>query len=583
MLGVSVSFLRFASVAAVLLGACADETGVLIKVTTADGFDVSADRLRVYVGVDKIQTALDANSTVKVLNHYVDEKSPEDVSLTNRDLAKTPYSLLVHPGDDLESTLAIGAVLYDGESVVGFARVAKATKFISGSVLEYRLELGPVDPAEFRPRELECVGWHFEGEANWTYVGRVADEDCDGYISKFHEGDDCEPRDPNIHPGKTEDCTNGFDDNCNKQVDAQEDNNFDGDNFSICQGDCDDNNAAVYPGADEDCDGVDNDCNDLCDEGSDADGDSWTVCGSVIGDGGQCIAKPDDTKNDGLTDDDATIYPGAPELCDGKDNDLDGSCDNGDSDYEDPNYGKMDPDGDGFTWCFSRVDHCGTIPFADCAPEDPEIHPGAAELCDGVDNNCDGVYAESSPCFVDDGSGVCELGRILCAETEGVPGIAANCDDPALSAQVSGLRKDLTCEDYTTCNESDPWKCVLDGYDVSGATTCFVVSDAAGNQCEGDTVVIPGMGPGEADGCQSTLLGASTQQGFIATLNDGLIWAGCSAELRVVPSGSSGKAVIGVEVRNGVNAQTEIIELKDVQVEECEGRQGLECEGWTTL
>ena len=39
---------------------------------------------------------------------------------------------------------------------------------------------------------------------------------------------------------------------------------------------------------------------------------------------------------------------------------------------------KLDPDGDGAE---------GSL---DCAPRDPEIHPGADEICDGIDNDCDG-------------------------------------------------------------------------------------------------------------------------------------------------------------------------------------------------
>jgi hypothetical protein len=98
-----------------------------------------------------------------------------------------------------------------------------------------------------------------------------------------------------------------------------------------------------------------------------------------------------DTDGDGYTgnqgdckDDDPSIYPMAPELCDGKDHDCDGKVDD-----------ICDSDKDGFA-----IEADGPLPGGDCNDQDPLVNPGAAEYPgDGVDNDCNGKTDESpEPC-----------------------------------------------------------------------------------------------------------------------------------------------------------------------------------------
>ncbi len=122
-----------------------------------------------------------------------------------------------------------------------------------------------------------------------------------------------------------------------------------------CEGDCDDDDDDVFPGADELCNGQDDDCDgDLPEDEADLDGDGQLAC------------------NDDCDDDDPTVGEGFPELCDGIDNDCDGEAND-----------EQDGDGDGVSNC-----------DGDCDDTDPDTYPGANEVVDGVDNDCDGLVDE---------------------------------------------------------------------------------------------------------------------------------------------------------------------------------------------
>ncbi len=153
----------------------------------------------------------------------------------------------------------------------------------------------------------------------------------------------------------------------------------DGDGYSVAAGDCNDNDAGAYPGATEICNGRDDDCNGAVPANElDLDGDGWLVCE------GDC------------DDNDGNVYPDAPEICDDKDSDCDGT-----------NADRSDRDGDGYTVCDD-----------DCDDEEPAAWPGNPEICDEVDNDCDG---DIDTIDVDrDGHSVC--------------GAAGDCDDNDASA-----------------------------------------------------------------------------------------------------------------------------------------------------
>ncbi len=193
---------------------------------------------------------------------------------------------------------------------------------------------------------------------------------------------------------------------------------LDGDGWpagTSCSGvDCDDEDDSVNPGAFEECDQLDNDCDGTADDGYvnrptpdhvcpnvqcvldcmaggtsrqdcmdvdcagtiqdciDHDGDGWGV-------GPDCVGGEDPN------DSDPSTYPGAEEICgDGIDQSGDGWPDEGCTLC-------TDHDGDGF----------GVGPFCsvrDCNDEDDAVYPGASERCSGRDLNCDGYAPINSAC-----------------------------------------------------------------------------------------------------------------------------------------------------------------------------------------
>ena len=178
---------------------------------------------------------------------------------------------------------------------------------------------------------------------------------------------------------------------------------IDGDGYTS-DVDCDDDDDAINPGADEECDNLDNDCDGFVDDGDpdvvdvpswvrDADGDGWGTDVEVAP-VEACFAPSGYVSADlasDCDDEDPEINPDAEELCDGVDNDCSGEVD----DADDAEIWYPDADGDGFGldegygyYCEEPEDSTQTS--GDCDDEDPEINPDATEVCDGVDNDCDG-------------------------------------------------------------------------------------------------------------------------------------------------------------------------------------------------
>jgi hypothetical protein len=251
---------------------------------------------------------------------------------------------------------------------------------------------------------------------------------CQRPVGFVAEAGDCDDSVASINPTAVEVC-DGVDNNCDGTIDEDTAVNAatwyldaDGDGFGdpavsrrACAQpagwvadslDCDDSRADVYPGAPEVCDGVDNRCNGVVDAGEgltgapvwyrDADGDGF---GDFLTQVSAC-AQPTGFVDNPLDCDDrlATIFPGAPERCNGRDNNCDGDIDGGESAEDAPTW-YLDADGDGFGDATQPARSCrppeGHVANdRDCNDGDAAINPDAAEVCDGVDNNCNGLIDE---------------------------------------------------------------------------------------------------------------------------------------------------------------------------------------------
>ena len=272
-----------------------------------------------------------------------------------------------------------------------------------------------------------------------------ADSDGDGYADSSCGGTDCNDADPSLTPEDKDD-----------------------DDASSCDGDCDDARFFVntmwpehcFDNWDNNCDGNIDHADAQCDfaQFSDNDGDGfaggdcdddpetgffcWYECENLYPDadgdgfGDQNTANPIFTCEDGnftrdntdCNDSEGGVHPMADEVCGNSiDDNCDGEIDNRDFDRDgfiasqcggsdclddEPAKFAFDLDQDG-------VDTCGTGPTFDCREGDPNVSPSSPEVCDGMDNDCDGI--------IDNLSGTAELD----SDSDGVAECQDNCPNLA--------------------------------------------------------------------------------------------------------------------------------------------------------
>lgn len=278
---------------------------------------------------------------------------------------------------------------------------------------------------------------------------------------------DCNDGIATISPDGVESC-NSVDDNCDGMMDNDPNDgstfytDADGDGYgdlgspvSACvlsaglttdASDCDDTLATVSPAGTELCNGMDDNCDGAVDEATaadaitffeDADGDGYGN-GAVVEPG--CSTPPGFVNNDLDCDDlSVSIFPGASERCDGVDNDCDQNVDEEDATDAATWYLDSDSDGDGdgsqtVQSCTQPTGYAGT--GGDCDDADPSISSVEPEICDSVDNNCDGVVdtdaVDANAYYVDadgDGYGDPTTQQKSCTLLTGLTTAGGDCDD----------------------------------------------------------------------------------------------------------------------------------------------------------
>ena len=360
-----------------------------------------------------------------------------------------------------------------------------------------------VDPDD----SVDAATWYADVDADGYGDAAVSAVTCSAGEGWVADSSDCDDSAAGVNPGATEVC-DGIDNDCDTVVDPGDAadattwyEDYDGDGYgdpslfwsvSACEMpegytgedlalDCNDVDADVSPAATEVCDGIDNDCDDVVDPDDSADALTFYADADGDGYGAEAVTTMACAATDGWVADwsdcddaDAEVNPAATEVCDGIDNDCDGELDPESAEGAETYY--ADTDGDGFgdaaVSAVTCVAEAGWVMDAtDCDDSDASVNPDAAEVCDGLDNDCsgevDGADAEDAVTYyVDadgDGYGL-ETIEEICEEVESDCDTGADEDTGGCFEEVCTEVSDavMACElpegfveDNTDCDDED--------------------------------------------------------------------------------------------------------------------------------
>ncbi len=362
---------------------------------------------------------------------------------------------------------------------------------------------------------VDAPTWYADDDRDGYGDPADAEVDCDTPRNFVSDGTDCDDTDGDIHPGVTEVC-DGVDEDCDGAIDdsatdatewyADTDADGYGDLAAMVtactaptghvanQDDCDDLRADVAPGGTEVCDGADNDCDTSVDDGA-TDAIGWHADADYDGFGASAVlatscTAPAGAVADGTDCDDtrADTYPGGIEVCDDRDQDCDGTADDGAIDA--PTW-YVDQDRDTYGSVSTGMVACdaptGTVASSDdCDDLNSAIYPAAPERCNSLDDDCDAAVDEGGSLdpadwYLDlDADGFGDPGTLLttCTPPTGYVANNLDCDDsdpavhPTTEELCNGVDDDcdgLTDED--TATDVNTWYADLDDDSFGDADT----------------------------------------------------------------------------------------------------------------
>jgi hypothetical protein len=351
---------------------------------------------------------------------------------------------------------------------------------------------------------------------------------------------------------------------CVTDCGAATDADGDGEPAPECGGlDCDDADPVRYPSATEVCDaaGRDEDCNPATLGATDADGDGYVSAGC-------CNVQPDATRLCGPDCDDARagVFPGATEVCNGLDDDCDGMIDEGVTRTFYP-----DADGDGYgarggapvSGCTPPAGHVEND--ADCDDTRRGVNPAAYDRCDveGVDDDCNGVPNDpAGGCSCDTGAtDACPLpGRCAGSTRTCVDGLWSDCGVAPVD-EICGNGEDDDCDgavdDGCPCR-GGARRCGLDrGECRSGLQNCE--PSGVWGDCEGAVGPEPERCNGLDDDCDGIADDDLVIKCYLDGDGDGFappraLWISVCSVARLCPPGTTDVDPDGVPDCNDANA-----------------------------
>lgn len=342
----------------------------------------------------------------------------------------------------------------------------------------------------------------------------LPDPDSDGDGFSANTGD-CDDTNAAIKPGATERC-NGLDDNCNDAIDEgltvsswyqDADSDGDGNTSSTTTGcaapsgyvgnalDCNDNDSSIYSGATEVCNAQDDDCDGQPDDGlptqlyyPDADEDGYGINLNTVS---SCRPLNGYSSVAGDCDDQAeAINPGAEEVC----NQLDDDCSLVVDDGGIGSTWYADGDGDSFgstsitlQACDAPEDYVDTT--GDCNDENASIHPTASEICNALDDNCNGSTDEGAigGTWYQDADGDSfgsSVSMLACTQPSGFVSNNSDCDDgngtinPSASEVQNGV--DDNCDGVVDIPSS--CQAILQAFPNSNSGKYVIDPDGSGSK-----------------------------------------------------------------------------------------------------